>query len=156
MAGLDFLLDRRALIVGGLAVTAGGAKAQTVFEPVGIVTASGVRHVFQVELAITPEQKSRGLMFRREMAADRGMLFDFGPGESEATMWMRNTFIPLDMLFIRANGVIRRIAENTTPFSEATISSGGPVKGVLELNAFTCRRLGVAAGDRVEHRWFAG
>jgi uncharacterized membrane protein (UPF0127 family) len=84
------------------------------------------------------------------------MLFEFGARETEISMWMKNTYIPLDMIFIRANGVIGHIAENTTPLSEATISSNGPVKGVLEVIGGTAKRLGIAAGDRVEHPFFGG
>jgi uncharacterized protein len=128
------------------------APAQTPaqgLEPLTIVTASG-RHVFQVEMARTPEQRSRGLMFRRFMPPDRGMLFDFEVVEPVA-MWMQNTYIPLDMFFIRPDGVIARIAENTEPLSTRTIPSGEPVLGVLELNGGAAARIGAKAGERIEH-----
>lgn len=121
-------------------------------ERVEIVTRTGV-HVFDVEMAVTPEDRSKGLMFRKELPAGQGMLFDF-EGEGPIAMWMKNTFISLDMIFIRADGRIARIAENTTPHSETTIPSGAPVKAVLEVVAGTAKRLGIATGDRVAHRIF--
>jgi uncharacterized membrane protein (UPF0127 family) len=137
-----------AFLLGVTPVLAQGGK----FERVEIVTRGGV-HVFDVELAVTPEQRSTGLMFRRELPEGRGMLFDFG-GEGPIAMWMKNTYISLDMIFIRADGRIARIAENTTPHSEVTIPSGAPVKAVLEVIAGTVKRLGIAPGDRVAHRMF--
>jgi uncharacterized membrane protein (UPF0127 family) len=122
------------------------------FERVEIVTRTGV-HVFDVELALTSDQRSKGLMYRRELPSGQGMLFDFG-SEGAVSMWMRNTYVSLDMLFIRADGTIARIAEDTVPLSEVTISSGTPVKAVLEVVAGTARRLGIAPGDRVAHRIF--
>jgi uncharacterized membrane protein (UPF0127 family) len=114
-----------------------------------IVTDSG-RHEFHVELALTSEQRSQGLMYRREMAKDAGMLFDFGPHAGRASMWMKNTFIPLDMIFIRADGEVESIAERTTPHSLEAISSRRPVRYVLELVGGTASRLGIEPGDRVE------
>lgn len=121
-------------------------------EPLEIATKSGVR-VFSVEMARTEEQKTTGLMFRKELPDGQGMLFDFSP-EQPISMWMRNTFIPLDMIFIRADGSVLRIAENTTPQSERIISSGGPAKAVLEVIAGTARRYGIAPGDTVAHPLF--
>lgn len=121
-------------------------------ERVEIVTRSGV-HVFDVEMALTPEQRSTGLMHRKELAPGRGMLFDF-EGEGPISMWMKNTYVSLDMIFIRADGRIARIAQNTTPLSEMVIPSGAPVKAVLEVVAGTAKRLGIAPGDRVAHRIF--
>jgi len=121
-------------------------------ERLEIVTRTGV-HVFDVELAVTPEERSKGLMFRKEMPGTQGMLFDF-EGEGPIAMWMKNTYLSLDMIFIRADGRIARIAENTVPHSEATVQSGAPVKAVLEVVAGTAKRLGIAPGDRVAHRIF--
>jgi len=118
-----------------------------------IISQSG-RHEFEVELAVTPQQRSQGLMYRRNMLPDAGMLFDFGRQPTRASMWMRNTFIPLDMLFIKADGEIESIAARTVPHSLETISSDGPVRGVLELNGGTADRLGIKPGDRVEHPIF--
>lgn len=117
-----------------------------------IVSKSGV-HVFSVEVMRTQEEKAKGLMFRRELAEGRGMLFDFSP-EQQVQMWMKNTFIPLDMIFIRADGRILRIAENTMPESEAIIPAGGSVRGVLEVIAGTAKKFGIAPGDRVAHPLF--
>jgi uncharacterized protein len=105
-------------------------------------------HAFQVEMAITPEEKEHGLMFRRELPEGRGMLFDFMVDQPVA-FWMKNTYIPLDMIFIRGDGRILRIAENTEPMSERNIPSGGPVRAVLEVIAGTAKKFGIAAGDRV-------
>ena len=112
-----------------------------------IVTKSGVK-VFNVEIARTTEEREQGLMYRKELPDGQGMLFDFSP-QQEVSMWMKNTYVSLDMIFIRADGRILRIAENTKPLSERIISSGGPVKAVLEVVAGTARKDGIAAGDRV-------
>ena len=105
-------------------------------------------HKFRVELALTHQQQMQGLMFRRRMASDAGMLFVYRREEPIA-MWMKNTYLPLDMLFIARDGKILKIAERTVPLSEVTISSGGAVIAVLELNAGTAARLGIGPGDRV-------
>jgi uncharacterized membrane protein (UPF0127 family) len=117
-----------------------------------IVTRSGV-HVFSVEVAVTDEQRARGLMFRRELPEGRGMLFDF-KRDQEVSMWMENTYVSLDMIFIRADGRIARIAENTEPMSRKVISSGGAVRAVLEVVAGTAKKLGIVAGDKVAHPMF--
>jgi uncharacterized membrane protein (UPF0127 family) len=92
-------------------------------------------------------------MYRKELADGKGMLFDFSP-EQEVSMWMKNTFIPLDMIFIRADGRILRIAENTEPQSTRIIPSMGLAKGVLEVVAGTAKKYGIAPGDRVAHPLF--
>jgi uncharacterized protein len=120
--------------------------------PLVISTRTG-EHRFQVEFAATPEARSRGLMFRRSLPANQGMLFDFGRDE-DVGMWMQNTYIPLDMLFIRADGRIARAERSTTPFSTDVIQAGEPVRAVLELNAGTARRIGLASGDVVRHAMF--
>jgi uncharacterized protein len=107
-------------------------------------------HVFQVEVMKTPEQRAKGLMFREYMPEERGMLFDF-EREEPVAMWMRNTKIPLDMVFIRANGVVLRIHERAQPMDETTIPAGGLVRYVLELNGGIAAKLGLKAGDRVKH-----
>lgn len=119
-----------------------------------IRTADGRDHDFIVELAATPEERARGLMFRRSMPEDAGMIFDYGR-EARVAMWMKNTFIPLDMLFIDGDGVIRHIRENAVPHDETPISSVVPVRAVLELNGGTVARLGIGVNDRVEHKIFA-
>lgn len=131
----------------------GHAYAKSI-EQAEIVTKSGVR-VFEVEIATTPEETQRGLMFRKSVPEGTGMLFDFGK-EREVRMWMKNTPVSLDMIFIRSDGTIARIAEHTKPYSEAIISSGPPVQGVLEVVAGTARKYGIAVGDKVSHRFFNG
>jgi uncharacterized membrane protein (UPF0127 family) len=136
------------LLVTG-AASAGGQLAK--FESGGLTIVTGAdRHEFTVELASTPDQRGQGLMYRREMARDGGMLFDFGPRYGRASMWMKNTYIPLDMLFIKSDGEIESIAERTTPHSLEAISSRGSVRYVLELSGGTAARLNIRPGDRVE------
>lgn len=112
-----------------------------------IATKSGV-HVFAVEVVDNDADRAKGLMYRRELPEGRGMLFDFHR-EQEVSFWMQNTYIPLDMVFIRGDGRILRIAENTEPLSTRLIPSGGPVRAVLEVIGGTARKLGIAPGDRV-------
>ena len=135
---------------------AGGAlaQAQVTFtrSPMGIRTGAGDLK-FDVELALTAEQRSRGLMFRDSLAPYTGMLFDFGAPQP-VSMWMMNTKIPLDMLFITADGTISRIAANTQPYSTKTIDSGGLVKGVLEIAGGSARMLGIKPGDKILHAIF--
>ncbi|WP_046119550.1 DUF192 domain-containing protein [Ensifer aridi] len=113
-----------------------------------LITAKGRTHDLTVELAIEPDQREQGLMYRRQMAVDHGMLFDFGETR-RVIMWMKNTYLPLDMLFIAEDGTVRTIHENAVPLSEAIIDSREPVAFVLELNAGTVKRLGIRPGDRV-------
>ena len=122
-------------------------------EKLVIVTRNGQRHEFNVEMALTSEQQMTGLMFRRSVPAGSGMLFDWG-NEREMAMWMKNTLIPLDMLFINGDGTIRAIAENTVPESLAPISSHGPVRAALELAAGTAVQLDIRVGDKVLQRIF--
>ncbi|WP_319025013.1 DUF192 domain-containing protein [Nisaea nitritireducens] len=111
-------------------------------------------HVFTVEVADTPEARASGLMFRKELAEDAGMLFIY-PGKQKISMWMKNTLISLDMLFLDRDGTILHISERTTPLSTQVISSRFRVKAVLEVVAGTVARLGLRAGDRVEHNRLA-
>ncbi len=113
-----------------------------------VIESGGKRHIFNVEIADTDERRALGLMYRTQLASDAGMLFDF-KYDQDVAMWMRNTRIPLDMLFIDRTGRIVNIAQRAIPFSEATISSAGPVRAVLEVNGGTADRLGLKAGDRV-------
>ncbi len=122
-------------------------------DTLSIVARRGDVFEFNVELAETSEQKSRGLMFRREMADNEGMLF-LHRRDRVLTMWMANTFLPLDMLFIERDGTIARIEENTIPQSRDVISSRKRVRAVLELNAGTARNLGISAGDEVVYERF--
>jgi hypothetical protein len=132
-----------------------GRDAQAAkMETLEIVTKTGV-HVFNVEIATTDQERETGLMYRKQMPEGQGMLFDFRP-EQSVSMWMKNTYIPLDMIFIRADGRILRIAENTEPLSTRIIGSGGLVTGVLEVIGGTAKKLGIEAGDRVGHPLFKG
>jgi hypothetical protein len=117
-----------------------------------IVGATGP-HRFTVEVAETPEQMEQGLMFRRTMPPDAGMLFDYKT-PTVATMWMRNTLIPLDMLFVDAQGRIVNIHERAVPQTLDVIAAEAPVRAVIELNGGTAARLGIAPGDRVQHPIF--
>jgi uncharacterized membrane protein (UPF0127 family) len=116
-------------------------------ERVEIVTRSGV-HVFDVELALTADERSKGLMFRKELAEGRGMLFDF-EGEGPIMMWMKNTYVSLDMLFFDPDGRITHIHRRAKTLSEDIISSGGTVGGVLEILAGEADRRGIRVGDRM-------
>jgi len=135
-------------------VAAGPALHAMELQRLEIATKGGVR-VFAVEMATTEEEKTTGLMYRKELADSRGMLFDFTP-EQEVTMWMKNTYISLDMIFIAADGHILRIAENTEPLSQRLIRSNGMTRAVLEVPAGTARKYGIAAGDLVGHPLFNG
>ena len=120
-----------------------------------IETAVGGRHRSRVEIARTAEQQMIGLMYRRRLAADAGMLFDY-PEMPEVAMWMKNTLIPLDIIYIGANGRIVRIYQRAVPHSLTAMPSGGPVRGVLEVNGGTVDRLVVSVGDKVRHPLFEG
>jgi uncharacterized membrane protein (UPF0127 family) len=138
-----------------LAVAAGPVAAQLQRFPtteLTIETAKGP-HKFAVELATTPAQMEQGLMFRQSLAPDAGMLFDFKV-PSMASMWMKNTFIPLDMLFVDARGHIVNIGERTVPGSLDPVSAAAPVRAVIELNGGTAARLGIRPGDRVRFAIF--
>jgi uncharacterized membrane protein (UPF0127 family) len=115
------------------------------------ITSKGKRHSFTVEVARTPEEQDRGLMFRQSLAPDRGMLFPFDPPRM-AGFWMKNTLIPLDMIFIKADGSIANIAENTVPLSLDPVVSSEEVAAVLEIAGGRSAELGLTAGDRVEWR----
>jgi uncharacterized membrane protein (UPF0127 family) len=122
-------------------------------EKLVIVGHDGTKHVFNVEMAITSDQQEVGEMFRTSIPEDGGMLFDWGQPQP-TQMWMKNTLIPLDMVFINQDGTIRSIAENTTPRSLAVIDAGGAVRAALELNAGTTAKLDIRVGDKVEQRIF--
>ncbi len=117
-----------------------------------IVSKTGI-HVFSVEIADTEAAREKGLMFRKKLPEGQGMLFDFHR-EQDVTFWMQNTYIPLDIIFIRANGEILRIAENTEPLSTKLIPSDGPVLAVLEVIGGTASKFGIAPGDRIAHPIF--
>ena len=143
-------------MLAGLAFASWRASAQGLqkFEKAELtIVSGGSRHRFTVELALTPEQMSQGLMFRRSMPADAGMLFDYRSVQP-VSFWMRNTFIPLDLIFILPDGKIAGIHERAVPLDERPITSPVPVRAVLEVNGGTVTRLGIRAGDRVLHPIF--
>lgn len=130
-----------------------GPQPELPKEKLVIITHDGKPHVFNVEMALTPDQQETGLMFRKVVPEDGGMLFDWGhPQESQ--MWMKNTISSLDMVFINADGTIRHIVENAVPQSLAVIDSDGPVRATLELAAGTTARLDIRVGDKVQQRIF--
>jgi uncharacterized protein len=151
--------SRAAFIVALLSLTlslgmTGTSMSQATMrtEQLTLVTATG-EHKFTIEIAESGADKARGLMFRRTMADDAGMLFPYEPPQ-EATMWMKNTYLSLDMVFIRADGVVHRIEAGTEPFSEAVITSGGDVAAVLELKAGISQKIGLKPGDRALNAYF--
>jgi len=126
--------------------------AASILEPLTIETTNGPK-IYQVEVMRTDADRARGLMLRPMMPADRGMLFDFGKVDKVA-MWMKDTLIPLDMLFIRKDGTIARITAMTEPMSERILSSGEPVLAVLEINGGQSAHFGIKEGDVVRHKIF--
>lgn len=119
------------------------------------IESGGAVHRFEVEVADTPEARAEGLMYRRELAADHGMLFIFAE-RAKQTMWMKNTFIPLDMLFLSPDGTVLHLVERTVPHSTDIISSRLRVQAVLELPGGTVERLGLRVGDKVRHARLGG
>jgi hypothetical protein len=135
-----------AFVLIALLVAAGPVRPAEL-QTLEIASKNGV-HAFSVEMAVTEPEREKGLMFRKELPEGNGMLFDFHR-EQEVGFWMQNTYIPLDMIFIRGDGRILRIAENTEPLSTRIIPSNGPVRAVLEVIGGTARKFGIAPGDRV-------
>jgi uncharacterized membrane protein (UPF0127 family) len=142
-----------AFVIFGLLLAVGPVRPAGL-QTLEIASKTGV-HAFAVEIVDNDADRAKGLMYRKELPEGRGMLFDF-QREQDVSFWMQNTYIPLDMIFIRADGRILRIAENTEPLSTRLVPSGGPVRGVLEVIGGTARKLGIAPGDRVAHRIFDG
>ena len=128
-------------------------KAQRLSTSPLTIQSGSQSHHFMVEVADTEKQREIGLMHRDSLASDHGMIFDFH-AEQPVQFWMRNTFIPLDMLFIRSTGEIVFIAHNATPHSDAPVGPAQPVQAVLELAGGTAEQLGVKAGDTVQHAIF--
>jgi uncharacterized membrane protein (UPF0127 family) len=129
-----------------------GAAAATAEDHLVLITATGPK-ALDIEVATTPEQQALGLMFRTSLADNKGMLFPYREAR-ELTMWMKNTYIPLDMVFIRADGTVSRIEVKAEPLSERVIYSGAPVTAVLELAGGAAERLGLKPGDQVRHPHF--
>ena len=139
-------LGSLALFVLALFFSAEAARAAGE-QTLEIASKTGV-HIFSVEVVDNDADRAKGLMYRKELPEGRGMLFDFHR-DQEVSFWMQNTYIPLDMIFIRGDGQILRIEENTAPLSTRMIPSRGPVRAVLEVIGGTSRKLGIAPGDRV-------
>lgn len=150
-------LSRRALFAVPALVVAGAAFAQSAeitFKKSSLAIVTGGREIkFDVELALNDAERSRGLMFREKMGPYDGMLFDFYQ-DAPVSFWMKNTLIPLDMLFIAGDGTIRHIHANATPLSTESIPSQFPVRAVLEINGGTAKLLGIKPGDKVRHPIF--
>ncbi len=146
---------RRFLIVLTTLFSFAAAAAEFEIGEISIVTQEGETHRIAIELAETQEQRAQGLMFREDLAPNAGMLFLY-PRAQVPQMWMRNTLIPLDMLFLDAAGRVLVTANNAVPHSEAIISPGVPARAVLELPGDAIERLGIKPGDRVLHPRLAG
>jgi uncharacterized protein len=138
----------------GMVAPGGGDVRAAEFQSLEIATRAGVK-MFSVQMATTEKERETGLMYRKQLPDGQGMLFDFSPAQ-QVSMWMKNTYVSLDMIFIGPDGRILRIAENTEPFSTRIIPSRGPAKGVLEVIAGTAKKYGIAPGDRVSHPLFNG
>lgn len=140
----------------------GGQKAnaeeirayEPTLEELSYVDDNGETHMLHVEVVSKPAEVQKGLMFRHELPEDQGMLFVFGQ-EGERSFWMKNTYIPLDMLFIRADGTVQSIHKNAVPLDTSIIHSGGPAQFVLEVNAGVADKLGAKAGDKLHNENFA-
>ena len=157
-AGSGARLGRRLLLVAPLAFAAGAALAQNSgdiqFKRSSLAIETGGREIkFDIELALNDTERARGLMFREKLGPYDGMLFDFFQ-EAPVSFWMKNTVIPLDMIFIAADGTIRSIHSNAVPYSTDPIPSKFPVRAVLEINGGSARMLGIKPGDKVKHPIF--
>ena len=141
-----------ALAFVALAASVGAPAMGEGLQSLEIVTATG-KHAFQVEIANDDASRERGLMDRRYMAAGQGMLFEF-MSDAPVAFWMKNTYIPLDMIFIAPSGAVTHIAANAEPLSERIIPSGGPCVAVLELNGGTAASIGLKVGDKIRHPFF--
>ncbi len=147
--GWGFVIALLAFALGAVACWA----AENGLEPLTIVTASG-GHAFQVEIANDEASREHGLMDRRYLPPNRGMLFEFEANAPEG-FWMKDTLIPLDMIFIAPDGTVTHIAENAAPLSQTVIYSGGPCLGVLEVNGGVAEKIGLKVGDKVRAAFFS-
>jgi uncharacterized protein len=152
-------VSRRLVFGVPFLLAAGSARGQSEddgvkFEKSSLVIVTGGRDIkFEIEMADTEPRREHGLMFRKQMGAYEGMLFDFFK-EQPVAFWMKNTLIPLDMVFIGADGTVRHVHANATPMSTDTIPSESLVRAVLEINGGTARLLGIKQGDKVKHPIF--
>lgn len=149
--GRRFMLG---IFLSGAAVAARAQEADIQFKKSSLAIVSGGRDIkFDVELATNDAERSRGLMFRKQLGPYEGMLFDFYQ-EMPVSFWMKNTLIPLDMLFIAGDGTVKHIHANAVPLSTDAIPSGYPVRAVLEINGGSAALLGIKPGDKVKHPIF--
>jgi len=150
-------LGRRFILGAPLLLAAASACGQDndiKYDRSSLVIVTAAREIkFDIELALTPPQHEHGLMFREKLGPYEGMLFDFGH-DQQVTFWMKNTLIPLDMVFIAGDGTIKHVHANAVPMSTDTIPSEFPVRGVLEINGGSARLLGIKPGDKVKHAIF--
>jgi uncharacterized protein len=152
-------LGRRLLLAAPAALVAGAGaacaqSAEITFKKSSLVVVTASREIrFEVELALNDSERSRGLMYREKLGPYDGMLFDFHQ-DAPVSFWMKNTLIPLDMLFIAGDGTIKHIHANATPLSTDAIPSQFPVRAVLEINGGSARLLGIKPGDKVKHAIF--
>lgn len=149
MRGFPSHLGRALMLFVAGVVAASVAAAAPKLEPLTFETANGPV-TFQIEVADTPQQRQVGLMYRRSLPEDHGMLFDFGRPQ-EVSMWMQNTYVSLDMVFVGEDARVTRIAENTEPLSTRIVASEGPARYVVELLAGSAKRIGLKPGDKVVH-----
>lgn len=156
-AGFHRRLGRRAFFAAPLALVAGAALGQgsdVKFKRSSLAIDTGGRELkFEIDLATNDAERSHGLMFRKSLGPYEGMLFDFHQ-EQPVSFWMKNTLIPLDMIFIAGDGTIRHIHSNAVPLSTDAIPSKFPVRGVLEINGGSAKLLGLKPGDKVKHPIF--
>jgi len=150
-------VGRRFALSAPLAIAALAARAQEAevqFKRSSLIVSAGGRDIkFEVELATNDAERSRGLMYRKQLGAYDGMLFDFYQ-EMPVSFWMKNTLIPLDMVFIAADGTVRHVHANAVPLSTDTVPSRFPVRAVLEINGGSAALLGIKPGDKVKHTIF--
>ena len=150
-------LGRRLFFAAPFVVAAGAAAAQEgdiKFQHSSLVIETGGRELkFEVDMALNDIERARGLMFRKSLGPYEGMLFDFHQ-EQPVSFWMKNTLIPLDMVFIAADGTIRHVHSNAVPLSTDAVPSKFPVRGVLEINGGSAKLLGIKPGDKVRHAIF--
>jgi uncharacterized membrane protein (UPF0127 family) len=154
---LSFLAFAFVLAFSGYAFAQAPQNPVGPTDPLTIVTADGKTHAFKVEMADTPEEEQRGLMYRASMPKDHGMIFDFRePGQPtrEISMWMKNCLFPQDMLFLDEKGKVLAVVENARPGSTRLISPGFPIASVLELNGGIAKELGLKPGDTIKHKLF--
>jgi hypothetical protein len=130
-----------------------GGQPKLPVEPLTIKTASGAKHAFQAEMAVTEEQMRVGMMFRTSAPPGTGMLFDYGGERMGVAFWMKNTLIPLDIIYINGKGRIVRIV-NAKPLDETALPAGAPTRAVFEIAGGSAAKLGIKAGDHVQHRIF--